>query len=199
MIWDIYPSNKDNDLGDDIENEEDNMDEDNNEENADEENADEENAEENLNDETYENREDDTFGPDQTPMDDAINDEEQSFLNLLMALGLTDPRGSVGIQSNSGHKGSAFSKIVRTEYYNGAAETFGTGTTFKEKFAHEQHAELREESNNLYYPMASFKEWEFSNILLRMPVSQNWKNELLNTQLVSFLSISHTKTSTEYF
>ena len=125
--------------------------------------------------------------------DDPIPDEERQLLDELAALGLAsllreqpnlaDNLSTSQIGQTSGPKN--FSKIVQSRYYEGAAQVIGSGSTFKDTFHADQHANIREETNNIYYPMSSFMEWEFTNILLRLPISQNWKNILLATQLVS--------------
>lgn len=139
----------------------------------------------------------DPFRMDPAQEDDILVDEEERrFLELLMGLGLRNAGQQPGDRMRN-HSSlqefvpyPTFSKIVRSEFYDGAAETFGVGPTFKEKFVEDQYANLREETDNIYYPMASFSEWEFTNVLLRLPVSQNWKNELLKTQLVGYPVIS---------
>ena len=44
------------------------------------------------------------------------------------------------------------------EEYQGAAKEYGAGTTFMEKFDHDQYAEVHVE--NLYYPFASRDKWK---------------------------------------
>lgn len=76
-----------------------------------------------------------------------------------------------------------FSRIARTEYYPGAALTYGKGTTFLESFSDDQYAHQR--ADNKYFPLTTRAEWEFTSILMRMHCSLAEKTELLNTSLVS--------------
>jgi len=80
-----------------------------------------------------------------------------------------------------------YSKIdhSKTKIYPGAGQTYGKGTTFFEQFAQDRFSRERNMSNNVYYPFASFEEWEFTNVFMRLQCSLAQKTELLNTKLVS--------------
>lgn len=79
-----------------------------------------------------------------------------------------------------------------TEEYEGAAQTYGTGTTFMDHFDHDQYASER--INNLYYPFATREEWEMASFLLRSDLSMADINKFLSLALVSFdfMSLFHT-------
>jgi hypothetical protein len=83
------------------------------------------------------------------------------------------------------------SKIFRTELYPGAAEVYSKeGLTFMDRFTrNDPFAQLRQQ--NPYIPFTSFDEWEFTNILFRMPCSLSWKSELLSTRVVSKLEAKY--------
>ena len=80
-----------------------------------------------------------------------------------------------------------FSKIdhAYTKYFPGAAADYGLGTTLSDKFKSDRFADIRAKYNNIFYPFASQKEWEFTNVLLRIHCSLSEKTELVKTQLVS--------------
>jgi Plavaka transposase len=69
------------------------------------------------------------------------------------------------------------------EEYKGAAKEFGTGTTFMDKFDHDQFA--GEHIKNLYYPFTSRNEWEFVAFLLCSNLSMASIDSLLLLNLVS--------------
>lgn len=69
--------------------------------------------------------------------------------------------------------------------YEGAAEEYGTGTTFMDEFDCDQYA--GERINNLYYPFASRDEWELAAFLLRSDLSMASIDSLLSLNLVSFI------------
>ena len=73
------------------------------------------------------------------------------------------------------------------EYFEGAAKTYVTGTTFMKKFDMDEFAEMRTE--NLYYPFASRAEWEFASFLLRSDLSMAAIDNLLSLSLVSTFSV----------
>jgi hypothetical protein len=145
----------------------------------------------------------DAFGESEQLQEDSIAEEERFVLNMLMQLGMATPDTQIlqpEVQAHGSERDirHEFGKIVYSEYYEGAAQVIGTGPTLLEKFARDQYADVRKASENVYYPMASFMEWEFTNVLLRLPVSLNWKNELLNTQLVSGLTTHSTTYANAY-
>jgi hypothetical protein len=55
------------------------------------------------------------------------------------------------------------------EEFHGAAQTFGKGLTFMDKFHMDQFADKRK--SNLYYPFASREEWDLASFLLRSSLS----------------------------
>ena len=67
--------------------------------------------------------------------------------------------------------------------YDGAAKTFGPGTTFMQQFECDEFSEER--SQNLYYPFASRAEWELAAFLLRSDLSLSALDMLLSLNLVS--------------
>lgn len=76
-----------------------------------------------------------------------------------------------------------FSRITRSEYYPNAARVVEQGLTFLQKWRQKDvHTELRDERP--YHPFSSLDEWQFSNLLFRLPCSLNWKTELLSTNMV---------------
>lgn len=85
------------------------------------------------------------------------------------------------------------SKIVRSEYFTGAAKVIKKGLTFLEKFSQVDPEASAARQVNKYHPFASFEHWEFTNILFRMPCSLSWKSELLNTRLVSLIQLTYTR------
>jgi hypothetical protein len=85
-----------------------------------------------------------------------------------------------------------FSKTVRTKYFKGAARVLRKGATFVERFFEDRFANIRAQTNNVYYPMSSYEEWEFVNTLMRMKTSLAEKTRLLQTSLVSFLMLIQT-------
>ena len=71
------------------------------------------------------------------------------------------------------------------EYDDGAARTFGPGTTFMQQFECDKFAEER--SQNLYYPFTSRAEWELAAFLLRSDLSLAALDTFLSLNLVSAL------------
>jgi hypothetical protein len=69
--------------------------------------------------------------------------------------------------------------------YNGAARTFGPGTTFMQQFECDEFAEER--TQNLFYPFASRAEWELAAFLLRSDLSLAALDMFLSLDLVSAL------------
>jgi hypothetical protein len=66
--------------------------------------------------------------------------------------------------------------------YEGAAKTFGPGTTFMQQFDYDEFAEER--TQNLYYPFASRAEWELAAFLLRSDLSLAALDKFLSLKLV---------------
>jgi hypothetical protein len=69
--------------------------------------------------------------------------------------------------------------------YDGAARTFGPGTTFTQQFECDDFAEER--AQNLYYPFTSRAEWELAVFLLRSDLSLAALDRFLSLNLVSAL------------
>jgi hypothetical protein len=69
--------------------------------------------------------------------------------------------------------------------YDGAATTFGPGTTFMQQFECDEFAEER--TQNLFYPFASRAEWELAAFLLRSDLSLAALDTFLSLNLVSAL------------
>jgi hypothetical protein len=66
--------------------------------------------------------------------------------------------------------------------YDGAARTFGRGTTFMQQFECDEFAEER--TQNLFYPFASRAEWELASFLLRSDLSLAALDKFLSLNLV---------------
>ena len=71
------------------------------------------------------------------------------------------------------------------EEYDGAAITFGQGTTFMQQFECDEFTEAR--AQNLFYPFASRAEWELAAFLLRLDLSLAALDTFLSLNLVSTL------------
>ena len=69
--------------------------------------------------------------------------------------------------------------------YDGAARTFGPGTTFMQQFECDEFADER--TQNLYYPFTSRAEWELGAFLLRSDLSLAALDMFLSLNLVSTL------------
>ncbi|KAF9455249.1 hypothetical protein BDZ94DRAFT_1180388, partial [Collybia nuda] len=74
------------------------------------------------------------------------------------------------------------------EEYEGAAKTFGVGTSFMAEFDRDKFAKERVE--NLYYPFASRDEWKLAAFLLRSDLSMSAIDELLSLGLMKSLNLS---------
>lgn len=94
------------------------------------------------------------------------------------------PESAMNTETRNGF--SSTSKIASTEFFKGAARIYPEmkGSTFTEKFAQDRLTKDRLTSGNIYYPLKSYDEWEFMNVLMRMNCSLEEKTTLLNTQLV---------------
>jgi hypothetical protein len=112
-----------------------------------------------------------------------VDDEEIRLLFAELGLDFTVDEGL----EHDTEECTSFSKIhhENTKYYPGAAADYGEGTTFAERFKNDQFRASRDASGNLYYPFASWKEWEFTNVLMRLHCPLSEKTELLQTQVVS--------------
>lgn len=73
--------------------------------------------------------------------------------------------------------------MLSEEYFVGAAQIFGRGTSFVDKFNADRFSAHRDE--NLYYPFASLQEWKLAQWLLRCGLSMSATNEFLSLELVS--------------
>ena len=69
------------------------------------------------------------------------------------------------------------------EVYEGCAAAFPGGEMFMGQFRSDRYAEQRRE--NIYFPFASRKEWEFASWLLRSSLSMAVINNLLSLEIVS--------------
>jgi len=81
-----------------------------------------------------------------------------------------------------------WSKSPFVEMYPGAAQTFGRGETFMNKFDADRHAENRHK--HPYYPFASKGEWELASFLLRSDLSMNAIDKFLKLDFVSNLLVA---------
>jgi len=70
-----------------------------------------------------------------------------------------------------------------TQFYTGAAKIWDNGETFIDIFNDDEHAEKRKE--NLYYPFATYQEWELAAFLLKSDLSMVATNDFLRLQLAS--------------
>ena len=70
------------------------------------------------------------------------------------------------------------------DHFPGAAQTFGKGQTFFDKFNADKFCNHRRE--NLYYPFASRLEWQLALWLLRSGVSMAATDAFLSLKIVSF-------------
>ena len=82
----------------------------------------------------------------------------------------------------------AGSGVRFVQEYEGAARTFGPGTTFMQQFECDEFAEER--TQNLYYPFTSRAEWELAAFLLRSDLSLAALDMFLSLNLVSALSVT---------
>jgi hypothetical protein len=115
---------------------------------------------------------------------DPINDnEDEEIRNLLQEINMNTII-QPSTHSDNPFKDNALSIIAKAEYFEGAAKVYGRGTTFMEKFADDEYAWERATYQNVYYPLRSYEEWEFTNVLMRMRCSLAEKTDLLNTALV---------------
>jgi hypothetical protein len=73
--------------------------------------------------------------------------------------------------------------------YPGAADAYGPGQTFMDRFDADNHAEYRE--SNLYYPFASRDDWEVGEFLERSSLSMAAIDEFLSLDMVRFASLAY--------
>ena len=72
---------------------------------------------------------------------------------------------------------------IFTESFPGCSDLYPGGVTFMDLFWQDKHAEERQE--NLYFPFASGKEWQFSSWCLRSGLSMAGIDTLLSLSMVS--------------
>jgi hypothetical protein len=73
--------------------------------------------------------------------------------------------------------------------YPGAAETYGPGQTFMDRFDADPYAQHRE--SNLYYPFASKQDWEIGAFLERSRLSMAAIDEFLSLEMVCSTSFAY--------
>ncbi|KAF8880392.1 hypothetical protein BD779DRAFT_1675909 [Infundibulicybe gibba] len=105
-----------------------------------------------------------------------IQDQAPMFDQSETAPHQTAPQEPPGAHASSQHHQTII------EEFPGAAQTFGIGPTFLDKFNMDQYA--AERTTNLYYPFASKEEWEFALFLLRSKLSMVAINAMLTLQLI---------------
>ncbi|KAJ7035463.1 hypothetical protein C8F04DRAFT_955065 [Mycena alexandri] len=74
------------------------------------------------------------------------------------------------------------------EYFKGASQTFGRGTTFMDDFDKDPFAKQR--AKNLYYPFASSDEWAYAAFLSNANISVSTIDQLLKLRLVKKMHLS---------
>ncbi|KAJ7128227.1 hypothetical protein C8R43DRAFT_897203 [Mycena crocata] len=79
------------------------------------------------------------------------------------------------------------------EKHPSAAGKYGRGTTFMENFNSDAYAPVRQ--NNMYYPFASYKEWELASFLTRSRMTMDQIDEFLRLEVTksNHLSFSSAK------
>jgi hypothetical protein len=115
------------------------------------------------------------------PQQDIESEDSMSQPELEPA---ADMDTSMDCDSNTMENGTG-SGAHFVQEYDGAARTFGLGTTFMQQFDCDEFAEERTE--NLYYPFASRAEWELAAFLLRSDLSLAALDMFLSLNLVSTL------------
>jgi hypothetical protein len=89
-----------------------------------------------------------------------------------------------GATTNYGVDDSNVSPSPSFEKYMGAAQLYGSGNTFMDKFDSDKYVSAC--IQNLYYPFDSKDKWELASFLLLSNLSQLSINKLLSLALVSF-------------
>lgn len=98
-------------------------------------------------------------------------------------LGLATDAEDIFMDCDTMDNGGSGARFVQE--YDGAARTFGSGTTFMQQFECDDFAEER--TQNLYYPFSSRAEWELAAFLLRSDLSLAALDKFLSLNLVSAL------------
>ncbi|KAF8425727.1 hypothetical protein L210DRAFT_3421137 [Boletus edulis BED1] len=75
-----------------------------------------------------------------------------------------------------------------SEQFEGAAQSYGHGDTFMDKFNRDEFSDARK--SNLYYPFACRNEWELALWLLRSGLSMKTIDAFLSLPIVKLLSLS---------
>jgi hypothetical protein len=114
------------------------------------------------------------------PQQDIESEESKSQPELELATDMEDTFMDCDTM-DSGGSGAHF-----VQEYDGAARTFGPGTTFMQQFECDKFAEER--TQNLYYPFSSRAEWELAAFLLRSDLSLAALDMFLSLNLVSLVS-----------
>lgn len=127
-------------------------------------------------------------GPEQDNQDSYDQQAEDDIIGFLSSLASRLTIQNRSNETTSGGETMAeavpFSRITRSEYFPDAGRVVGQGLTFLQNWRQKDaHAELRDQRP--YHPFNSLDEWQFSNLLFRLPCSLNWKTELLSTSMVS--------------
>ena len=115
------------------------------------------------------------------PQQDTESEESTSQPELELA-DMEDTFMDCDTMDNGAGSGARF-----VQEYDGAARTFGPGTTFMQQFECDEFAEDR--TQNLYYPFASRAEWELAAFLLRSDLSLAALDKFLSLNLVSALAL----------
>lgn len=117
---------------------------------------------------------------------DFDDEAEEDIAQMMNSLLLAPPVGGSDLveeQLEDLHE-ATYSRITHSEYYPNAGKIIGKWHDFLQKWrTDDPNAELRE--TEPFYTFKSFEEWEFTNLLFRMPCSMAWKNDLLATSIVS--------------
>jgi hypothetical protein len=104
--------------------------------------------------------------------------ESEEFIELEVAADMEDTSMDCDTLEDGAGSGARF-----VQEYDGAAKTFGPGTTFTQQFECDEFAEER--AQNLYYPFTSRAEWELAVFLLRSDLSLAALDMFLSLNLVS--------------
>lgn len=117
-----------------------------------------------------------TFLADRQPEDQMIADED----HIMQDHPDEDAISSNQLMSESG-------EVV--DQYPGAAETYGPGQTFMDRFDADPYAQHRKA--NLYYPFASKQDWEIGAFLERSRLSMTAIDEFLSLELARSTSFAY--------